>query len=126
MVIQALKIISKSQNGRHCGVFVPGRVENRITWAYTLMRSKFFRQVGAIAYANSDRPIAPPAALEAQRTQRGIIFFLCRETTAKEKFLSIDDKFGVGKVLVPAGLKLLLDRRLPVRQKYIISVRELK
>ncbi|CAB1060688.1 hypothetical protein D1BOALGB6SA_5455 [Olavius sp. associated proteobacterium Delta 1] len=34
-------------------------------------------------------PISPPAALEAQRTQRGIILFLCREATAKEKHLSI-------------------------------------
>ena len=48
--------------------------------------------VGAIANSNLDRPISPPAALEAQRTPSGIIFFLCRETTAKEKHLSISVK----------------------------------
>jgi hypothetical protein len=41
-MIQGLKIISKTQNGRLSGVFVSECVENRITWTYTLMRLKLF------------------------------------------------------------------------------------
>jgi hypothetical protein len=59
--------------------------------------------------------ILPPAALEARRTRREFILFLCRETTAKEKYLPIADEFVDGLIWQPVGLRLLSDRRLPVR-----------
>ena len=63
-------------------------VDNMVTNKF----KTYLNRIGAISRVYMDRPFSPPAALEAQRTQREIIFFLCRETTAKEKHLSMSVK----------------------------------